>query len=662
MSLIELCTINGRKSERTKRNIACPGRQARDFRNSIGKENVNKIAQVVVGLPIEGSFDYIIGKEFQQNISVGHRVKVSFNRRNRVGFVVGFRGQSPFKKLNPILSLLDNEPVVDEKALGLTKALSEYYGSSWGEAIESYLPAPLRKAQAFFWQKPVEDTFKSIPDQEKIVLFHDVSLQKRWPYLLEEIEKRIQAGQGVIFIVPEAFYMEGIQAKLKRELKNLDAARLAVFDKRLSTKQELQQWQAIKEGRISIVMGTRSAVFAPVSRLGLMVIYDEEHTAYKQEQSPHYDAREVSLWRARMEECSVIFVSSSPSVETWQRANKEKWEKITFPFSPLSKIQLVDMANYKPRQNFLFSYPLQNDLNQALQAKKKIVLFLNRRGFSTTTRCQECGFTMQCPRCNVNLTYLYSKKKLACRYCQFKRDIPKICPNCEGSYLRSLGLGIEKLESELSRLYPRARISHFDKESASFPQEADIVIATQAILKCFQGGAISEPFDLIAVLNFDAELNHADFRCAHRAFSLLVKLRALAKEKLIVQTRLTDNYCLKAAQTMDFPSFYRAELKLRKDLGLPPYRHLAAIGLRGRKEEIVFEQSKNIYEKFKVNQPKSLEISDPHPDILPKLRDKYRYTIILKSSSVKDTLKWVKKILKDFRKKQDVVMTINVDP
>lgn len=361
--------------------------------------------------------------------------------------------------------------------------------------------------------------------------------------------------------------------------------------------------------------------------------------------------------RADISHCRIIYASSLPTAETWERAKRDQWERVEFTDSSESKVQLVDMTNYNPQKTSILSFPLQNAIQKTLDDNGKIVIFMNRVGFSTRTHCQQCGFTVQCERCNVNLTYLYSKKIMVCRHCNTKKELPKYCPNCKGSYLKSTGRGVEKLESEVARLYPHVHSVCYDSDSKSFPKSADIIITTQAIFRQHGDWKAS----LVAMLNFDAQLHHMDFRSGQRAFSLLVHLKQLAKEKFLIQTRMKDNYCITAVKNMDFKKFYRQELKLRKELELPPYKRLIALGLRGINEEAVFEQCTSLFDKLTEKCPKGITVSDPHPDVNPKLRDKYRFTIVLKGKSIKTMLLHIKTALKKLRKRKAII-TINVDP
>src|SRR3989338_1188850 len=617
-----------------------------------------KIVQVVVGLPVEGPFDYSVPPALMDKVAVGQRVRVLFNRRQRVGIIVGFKATSPFKRLNPVLSCLDNLPALDEQALAFTKELSAYYACSWGEAIETWLPPALRTARPLEWLPPAPGEARleesSFPFTKNITLLHDKSSDKRWPLILEMVRKTLDAGRGVIFLAPETAMIDAVVVRLGKAV----SIPAVVLDKKTSAAEELERWLTVREGKARVVVCTRSAVFAPIADLGLIIIYEEENTAYKQEQTPHYDARVLARMRAGVEGCSVLYVSSAPGAETWEQARKEKWQKITCETERLSATQIVDMTNYNPQKTSILSFPLQNAIRDTLAQQGKVILLMHRKGFTTRTHCHQCGFTVKCGRCNVNLTYLHSQKLMVCRHCNFKAELPKVCPQCHGGYLRSSGTGTEKLESEVARLYPQARVGRFDTNSKSFPLQADVVITTKAILR-EQG-----PMDasLIGVINFDAELHHLDFRSGHHAFALLVRLRQLAAQKLLVQTRLMDNYALQTARKNDFEGFYKRELSLRKELGFPPYRHLVAIGLRGVNEDFVFEQAKELFARMEKDRDAKVEISDPHPDVNPKLRDKYRFTILLKGHSVKSILAFIRKALKDFSRKRNTILTINVDP
>jgi len=613
----------------------------------------NRIAQVVIGLPVEGPFDYSVDKDKRKQITVGQRVQVLFNHQKRVGYIVGLKQKSSFKKLNNILLLLENKPALDSRLLKLAKKFSDHYGCSLGEAIETFLPPVLRKGKAITLTDVSE---KKLPPRKKtsntlLISFHN---EKTKDYLREQIKKTLDDKKSVIVLVPEVSQIKAMEAVLSEFFKGV----MMVYNHKVRVKKELEQWQEIKSGKAKIILGTRSAIFVPAKNLGLIIIANEENGAYRQEQTPHYHVHDVASMRAEIEYCDLLLTSMAPLAETYKQAQSKQWKIVQIKEENLSQLQIIDMTNYNPRRSSILSFPLQSAIQKTLDQNGKTLIFMNRKGFSTSTQCNSCGYQLKCPDCDINLTYSYSKKLMSCHRCTYKMELPKMCPSCHKDYLRSTGMGIEKLESEVARIYPQAKVSHYEKETKMFPSQADIVLATQAILNTPQ----AMPFDFVAVVNFDVELNRMDFRSGSKAFSLLVHLRLLAQEKFLVQTRLIDNYCLQSIKRWDLKYFYKHELKLRRELKLPPYYHLLSVGLRGAKEEIVDEQSVQLFEKLTTEEMKDIDITEPQPDVIPKLRSKYRYTIILKGKSLENILTLTKKVLKTFRRKSDVIITLNIDP
>ena len=502
-----------------------------------------QIVQVVIGLPVEGPFDYRV-PDGSGPPQIGMRVRVPFGPRDCLGVIVGAGGRKGVGDLKCVEEILDDRPVLEGSQIRLCRELARYYDCSLGEAIEMILPDALRQPRKI---DGPQNEFLSPPAAQAskdLLLVHDPSRRQAWPYLLERIKKTVAAGRGVIVLVPEKVLIADAVRRLGPDF----AGRIVELDKRLSSAKELENWFAVKAGRAAIAVGTRSAVFAPFTRLGLVVMTEEEHSAYKQEQSPHYHARDVVLLRARLQNASAVFVSDVPSAELWWAVRKKTLKLVSFDVKPASEWQLVDLTNYNRKRMSVLSVPLQNAITRTLSGGGKVLLWLNRKGFSSTTRCTKCGFSLTCPHCDVNLMYSYSKKKMVCRRCRKKSDFPPVCPECRSSYLRSHGIGVEKLESEVARLFPQARVEHFDAESEALPKAFDILIATAAVMK-----SLSElPFDLIGVVQVDAELNRLDFRGTQRAFAVLTHLRFGARQKLIVQTRLAEHYCLRYAKLPDF--------------------------------------------------------------------------------------------------------------
>lgn len=611
-----------------------------------------KVAHIAIALPVEGHFDYAIPETLQEKVRLGQRVSVPFRREKKTGFVVGLAPASIFKTLKPIIKILDAGPSLSKEFLALGKSFAEYYGCSIGEALDTMLPDSLRTSRVL----AVEFSDTEIPPrpQTETVLLHDPTFEKRWEVVNEEIQDALKKGKGVIVLTPEVFQVQPIVDRLQKQLK----VPVIILDKQLKAKDEMRDWILLRQNKSPVAVGTRSAVFAPVVNLGLIVVLDEENNAYKQEQSPSYQASDVARMRAEICGAKLLLVSASPRAEIWQAALAGKARKISLPAQPHVQTQIVDLNNYNPQKTSIFSFPLRNIMDKILAEKGKAVLILNRRGFSSMTRCNQCGHSLKCGRCNIPLTYLFSKRKMVCRRCNSETDIPKVCPSCKSSYLRSVGTGIEKLESDLARIYPTIRISRFDRDSVRYPAESDIVVATQAAFRYLE----NSPPEMVALLQFDDELNRVDFRSAQKAFSVLVYLQHIAKKKLVIQTYQPDSYIIQSAIKMDFDSFYREELKFREELRLPPFTHFVAIGLRGVKEEDVLKQAHDLYEALMQQHLKGVEVSEPQPSGVAKLRDKFRFTIMLKAASQADILSLAKAVLSDFKRKKDVILTVHVNP
>ncbi len=358
-----------------------------------------QIAKVVVGLPLEGPFDYSVSTDIQRSIQVGMRVLISFNRRKIVGYVVGFASESAFKRLNPIMDILDQYPALTKNSLFLAESLSKYYGCSLGEAIESILPAFLRKKKKY----EMADTSKAIiksEDHPSVILIADKTHDKRWEEILKKANAVISGGKSILFLVPETVMIKNVVSKLSEKL---DCAIIAI-GKKISSKKEEENWINVLKLEPKVVVGTRSLIFCPVNVLGLIVVFDEENSSYKQEQSPYYHACEVANMRAKIDHCDLIFVSSAPSAERWHKFSVDKSKRIEIQADSMSEMKLVDLTNYNPRRTSKLSFPLQSNIDKTLKANGKIILFMNRKGFFTMTSCNECGFVLKCQRCEVNIT------------------------------------------------------------------------------------------------------------------------------------------------------------------------------------------------------------------------------------------------------------------
>ncbi|MCX5706138.1 MAG: primosomal protein N', partial [Candidatus Omnitrophica bacterium] len=481
-------------------------------------------AKVVVGLPIDVAFDYSVPHELQNNISIGSRVWVNLRNKKTVGYVVGFVPKSSIKNVKDILELIDNSPLLGKNELLLTKQISNYYCCSWGEAIETALPEGIRKGKTVSLDRDSSIATPLAPISKKeTVLLHNLQPEAKWDIYVKEIQLALDNKKSAIILFAD------IHAAQKA--KEIVDKKIGVSTEILYRKEskELDTWVRIRSCETSVVIGTRSAVFAPVNNLGLIIVDSEEDSVYKQEQVPHYHARELALMRSDFEKVKVILESRSPTLESFYLA---KQGKISYQLIPRLKaapeIKIIDtrrLSFSERKSKPMLSKFLADTVYSVLNEKGKALLFLNRKGFATYASCHNCGVALRCPRCNIALAYHFQENSLICHHCNFKMEAPEICPTCNSGYIKYSGIGTDKVESELSRIFPQARIKKIESQESAGLNDADIFVATSAVLK-----NENLNFDLIGILNIDNSLNRVDFRAAEKAFSLLMGLVSLTNK------------------------------------------------------------------------------------------------------------------------------------
>ncbi len=640
-------------------------------------------AKVVFSLAIEGPFDYIVPQHLSDKIKEGSRVWVSLRTQKTLGYVVNLTNQTKIKYLKEVSDVIDDFAVLDQNMLALTQKIADYYCCSWGQAIDTALPEAIRKGGRLpSYAKNKEpslnnaaatappsslpalptgsasknnpDSYRGIPEQT-LIHDHDLNIEKRWEIYTREIEKSLNDNKSVIVLLPD------IDSVLK--YSRMLTGRLTSQVRILYRKQpkELDEWTAVKLSKLCVVMGTRSAIFAPLSELGLIIIDEEENPVYKQDQVPHYHARQAAFLRADIQNSRFILGSAAPSVESFYQAKESKIKYL--PITRAKSYPQIDIINTKElslevRSKGLVSLKyLADSVNTTLNSAGKTLLFLNRKGFATFASCRNCGMVLKCPRCNINLVYHFKEQILSCHYCNFKMPPPDICTNCNSGYIRYSGTGTEKIESELYRLFPQAKIKQLDRQTETGINEADIFISTQYIIKLTDFN-----FDLIEVLSIDNSLNHLDFRSGEKTFKLLFNLTGLTRKRIIIETQLSKHHVFKALTDNNSGIFYEEELKQRKSLGFPPYNHLCLIKLRGKKESRVEQISNELFKILTVrNKNKKIEIISVNPAIPPKLRGNFYWQILLKAGDACLITKFLKICLQDFPH-SGIIVTIDMDP
>ncbi|MDD5292177.1 MAG: primosomal protein N', partial [Candidatus Omnitrophica bacterium] len=580
------------------------------------------IAKVALPLPIDRLFDYHIPNKLRGNIKTGMRVKVLFNNKVVFGFVAGLCEYSKIKKLNPVISLLDNFPLITDLNLKLAKKIQEYYACSLGEAIACMLPYHFKNTKEA--ELDYLSSTKCSKDKagKSIIYVQDSNRDKTLAYFKDEIIRRVRDKEKVIFLVPEIQMIE----RIKEKLSSGADINIAAWHGRLTRKEVLNLWSNLSQGKIDVVIGTRSAALIPVNNLGLIILDNEGDYAYKEDQVPYYEALNMARMRAQVQKCDIILASAVPSLEVYKLiADKNVAFKKIAEGSIFTKIQLARI-NYKDRIDFM----LENEIASALEKKQKVLIFLNRKGFATFIYCSNCKEVLRCSRCSSNLRFEYSKKALICPSCDQEIEEAQICPKCNSAYVKYGGLGIEKLESNLKRIFPQARISKFE-EGKHNQERYDILLATSKVLN-----SVAINPDITIVWNLDNMLNMGDFNSCEDLFRSLARLSSFTKDKMIISTSLNpDFYLLNNLRSVDFEQFYDKELSTRRELKLPPFYQLARVSIRGLNKESVSKACSRLHAFLEKNKPGQVVVSSPDTRLRERIRGKYYKYLLIKSKNIK---------------------------
>ena len=656
-------------------------------------------AEIVVGLPVEGPFTYEVPDNMIKETAVGKRVWVPFGSQRLVGFVVGLAASSPVKKTKPIYSVIDEEPVLRADLLKTTKWLSEYYFCSWGEAIEAALPPALKKGRIDMKQrhKPDEEDVKSsshlVPTEEQgralrtlwrdidsgrhnVYLLHGVTASGKTEIYLQAIGRALDKNKSSIMLVPEISLTPQTIERFRARFKE----NVAVLHSHLTEAARFNEWKKLKNGTAKIVVVARSAVFAPVENLGLIVIDEEHETSYKQQDSPRYHAREVAIKRAQLTCAVVILGSATPSLESYHSAKTGSYKFLNLTKRiedrALPSVQTIDLRQYMGsfKKQAMLSRPMQEAIKSVLDKKEQAILFLNRRGFATFANCRKCGFVIKCKNCDTTLVYHFQKRELVCHWCNWRQKPPEICPKCNGSYISYFGIGTEKVESEINRLFIGVHTIRMDTDATSKrgshkeildsfkTGQAELLVGTQMIAKGLDYPGVT----LVGVVSADSALHIPDFRSGERTFSLLTQVagragRGNAPGKVLVQTFTPGHYAIKYASKHDYAAFFQKEMESRKQLQLPPYTHLVRITVRSKKEGKAIESAKGLAALLKEKKS-DIQVIGPAPSAMPRLRRQYRWDVILKAKQAEAAVGLLRKALPNFRKSSSVKMAVDVDP
>jgi primosomal protein N' (replication factor Y) (superfamily II helicase) len=529
-------------------------------------------------------------------------------------------------------------------------------------------------------QKAITPILNTIEEkQQEVFLLHGVTGSGKTEVYLQAIEKVINQGKEAIVLVPEISLTPQMVNRFKGRFGNL----VAVLHSGLSLGEKYDEWRKIQRKEVKVVVGARSAIFAPFENIGIIIIDEEHENSYKQEDIPRYHARDIAIERSKIHHCPVVLGSATPSLESFARAKKGVYKLLTMDKrmnqSRLPTVEIVDMRNeLKSGNRSMFSAQLFEKMQDRLAKKEQIVLMLNRRGYSSFVMCRDCGLVVKCPNCEISLTYHKVTDQLKCHYCGFETGTPKVCPECGSNHIRFFGTGTQKVEEELGKVLPEARVIRMDVDTTSrkgsheklltdFGQgKADILLGTQMIAK----GLDFPNITLVGVLSADSSLHIPDFRSSEKTFQLLTQVSGRAGRhqlpgEVIIQTYTPEHYSVQLAKNHDYLQFYRHEMLMRKQGQYPPFYYLVLIHINHEDVQYVYTVAEKIAQFLRAQLLPSSKVLGPAASPIVKIKNKYRYQVLIKYKHDPNITPALKKIIHHFYQdqlKKGLTISIDMNP
>lgn len=520
-------------------------------------------------------------------------------------------------------------------------------------------------------QKVYKEIFNFINTNETFLLYGVTGSGKTNVYM-KVIEDVIKNNKTAILLVPEISLTPQIIKRFTSYFSNI-----AVLHSGLSDGEKYDEWRKINEGKVNIVIGARSAIFAPLKNIGVIIIDEEHSQTYKQENNPRYNAIDIAKERCKYHNCPLILGSATPSLESFARAKKNVYKllelKNRYNNNTMPKVEIIDMNKEFKKASGYFSNTLIDQIKETLERKEQVILFLNRRGYSSFLTCSSCGYVEKCPNCDISLTYHKSSNMLRCHYCGYATKRKKLCPKCQEEF-KDYGIGTEKVEEELKSLIKDAKIIRMDVDTTttknahakiinSFLEEKyNILVGTQMIAK----GLDFPNVTLVGVLNADIGLNFPDFRSSEITFSLLNQVlgrsgRGNKEGKVLIQTFNPEHYAIAYTKNHDYLGFYNEEMKIRKILKYPPYYYICSIKIISKDYNLASKSSYDVVNYFKQNIKNEI-ILGPSVCNVFKLNNNYRFQIIIKYKDVNNILEYLTNIERHYFNKKDIKVEIDFNP
>ena len=530
-------------------------------------------------------------------------------------------------------------------------------------------------------QNAYDEISKCINQQQyERFLLYGVTGSGKTEVYLQLIEKTLKHNKTAIVLVPEISLTPQM---INRFISRFNQEEIAVLHSKLSVGERYDEWNKIKEGKAKIIIGARSAVFAPTENIGIIIIDEEHDSSYKSEAVPKYDTKEIAKKIAQENKCPLVLGSATPDLVTYYKAQKGRIKLLELTQrannSKLPKVEVIDLKMELANGNrSMLSNALQQAIEENLKEKRQTILFLNRRGYSTFIMCRECGYTVKCKNCDISMTYHKTENKLKCHYCGHEEKVVTICPECHSAKIRYFGTGTQKLEAEINKMFPQASTIRMDVDTVTKKnsheeildnfknKNIDILIGTQMIVK----GHHFPNVTLVGVIAADSSLNIDDYRANERTFQLLTQVAGRAGRerldgKVIIQTYNPENFSIVCAQKQNYEMFYNTEIALRKQLKYPPFCDIILIGFNSLSEKEIIELSNRVYNYLKNNLDRqAFIIFKPMPSPIDKIQNRFRWRIIIKGNITEEVNTLINKCLQSVYEAnyKDTRVTVDVNP
>ncbi|MEG0276118.1 MAG: primosomal protein N' [Coprobacillus sp.] len=565
-------------------------------------------------------------------------------------------GIAQTSKQQQCLAFLLEHPHLQLKDIPYTKGLLDkllQQGFIEYKQVESYR---LPSSNEFIEKKEITLTYDQqrvvdgiLSKNERVSLIHGVTGSGKTEVYLALAEAILKAGKQVMMLVPEI----SLTPMMVDVFKQRFDSQVAILHSRLSQGEKYDEYRRIKRQEVNIVVGARSAIFAPLDHIGLIILDEEHDSSYKQESKPRYLTSQIAKMRAKAHQASVVLGSATPSLESYSRAIKGVYDlyelKTRINQKPLPEVKVIDMVEEMRKKNYsLFSLELKQSIQATIDKNEQVILLLNKRGYATYVQCRDCGEVIKCPHCDVSLTYHKHDHRLKCHYCEYQIPYPQSCSKCGSVHLKTVGFGTQKIEEEIERIFHNAKVIRYDVDTTRSKnghlklleqfknKEANILLGTQMIAK----GLDFEDVTFVGVLNADLSLNVPDFRSSERTFQLLCQVsgrsgRGQKQGTVIIQTYNPTHYAITSASQHDYLTFYNQEMLFRQKAKYPPYCHLVSIIIQSKNEQQVHQTAIEIKDYLEKNVSQSVVLGPAKSSIF-KMQDIYRERILIKFINSKD--------------------------